>query len=380
MLASFQEMLCHSEARWLSEAESISDRVHVVPGVTKEAYIDFYLFQQRRAPHYTVLLVYLFEITTNFSITMPSKQSYLVTLATGRQGTSTAAELRKHDNIVHVFVRDKTSERAKHLESLGCIVFEGSADDIHTIEPAMRGVTGIFLNFFPDFQDLTSQARQAQNYLTVAAASKTVTSVVVSTALHADKHTQWLADDPNYPMKAYYGAKVAIEEVVRASDIKYKTILRPGWLMHNYLEPLWRTHYPRYQSEHVLDVAYPPGSKTAHFDAADMGKLAAAAFLDPERFDNEVIECGNEQLTIEDVAREIGGAIGVKMKSKYLTLEEVDEFARQAPGLRVRLWGTKEGAFTNDPKPLEKYGVQLTTLKKFVQREKELKDIILRQN
>ena len=312
---------------------------------------------------------------------MALRESYLVTLATGRQGTSTAEELRRHDKTVHVFVRDKTSGRAKYLESLGCIVFQGSADDIPSIEPAMQGVTGIFLNFWPDFKDPASNMRQAENYLGVAAASNTVTTVVVSTALHADKHAKWLADDPKYPMKRYYSAKVAIEDAVRASDIKYKTILRPGWLMHNYLEPLWRTHFPRYQSNHLLDVAYPPGSKTAHFDAADMGKLAAAAFLHPERYDGEVIECGNEQLTVEDVAREIGNGIGVEMRTKYLTLEEVRELARRSPGIIVRLWGTKEGAFINDPKPLDKYGIQLTTLKEFVQREaKGLENILLKQD
>jgi uncharacterized protein YbjT (DUF2867 family) len=306
--------------------------------------------------------------------------SYLVTLATGRQGTSTAAELRKQEKIVHVFVRDKASERAKHLESLGCVVFEGSPDDINSIEPAMEGITGIFLNFWPNFQDPTSEGRQAKNYLRVATASKTVTSVVVSTALNIGNHAQWLAEDPNYPMKPYYASKAAVEEMVRASNIKYKTFLRPGWLMHNYLEPLWRTHYPRYQNEHTLDVAYPPASKTAHFDAADVGKFAAAAFLDPERFHNEVIELGNEQLTIEDVAREIGDGIGVEMKTKYLAPEEVNDFARQAPGIRVRLWGTTEEAFTNDPKAIEKYGIELKSLREFVRREKTaLKSILLMQ-
>lgn len=259
---------------------------------------------------------------------MASKVSYLVTLATGRQGASTAAELIKHDKIVHAFVRDKTSSRSKALEDLGCVLFEGDLEDKSTIEPAIKGVTGIFLNLRPAQQDPEAEIRQTRNVLELAATEKTVTSIVVSTSIHIGKFDKYISRDPDYPLAGFHRSKKAVEEAVRASDIRFKTYLRPAWLMHNYVEPMWRYHFKNYQTEHTLDVLYPPGTTVAYFDAADVGKFAAAAFLNPERFDGHEIELGNEQLTIEEVARSIEKSTGVKMKTKHLNGEEDLELAK----------------------------------------------------
>ena len=106
---------------------------------------------------------------------MASETSYLVTLPTGRQGASTAAELLKHGKIVHALVSDKTSDRAKSLENIGCILLEGTLDETPTIEPAMKGVTGVFLNLRPLPQDAEAEVPQTRNLLDVAASAKTVT-------------------------------------------------------------------------------------------------------------------------------------------------------------------------------------------------------------
>lgn len=301
---------------------------------------------------------------------MASKPSYLVTLPTGRQGASTAAELLKHGRVVHALVSDKTSSRAKALEDLGCILFEGNLDDKSTIEPALQGVTGIFLNLRPAQQDPEAEIRQTRNVLDVAASSKTVTSIVVSTAIKAGKHEEYLSHDPNYAMAGFYQSKKGVEDAVRDSDIRFKTFLRPGWLMQNYLEPLWRYQYPSsYQSEHVIEVTYPPGTTAAHFDAADVGKFAAAAFLDPEKFDGHVIELGNEQLTVEVVARTIENATGVKMKTKYLIGDEDLERAKSFYTYGMWQWGLKENHFITNPKDMDQYQIRLTTFDEFARRE-----------
>jgi uncharacterized protein YbjT (DUF2867 family) len=297
--------------------------------------------------------------------------SYLITLATGRQGASTAAELLKHNKVVHVLVRDKTSSRAKALQDIGCILFEGDLEDKSTIGSALKGVTGIFLNLRPAQQDPDAEIRQAKNLLESAAPEKSVTSIVVSTAIKVGKHEEYLASDPNYAMAAYYKSKKAVEGAVRSSSIKFKTFLRPAWLMHNYLEPMWRYHFPAYQSEHLLEVSYPPGTTTAHFDAADVGKFAAAAFLDPERFNGHEIELGNEQLTIEDVAKSIEGATGVNLNTKYLVAEGDLERAKSIFTYGMWQWALTEDHFVTDPRSLDQYGIRLATFDEFCQREIE---------
>jgi len=112
----------------------------------------------------------------------------------------------------------------------------------------------------------------------------------------------------------------------------------------------------------TLDVAYPPGTKAAHFDAYDVGRYAAAALLDPKRFGRHEIELGNQQLTIEQVAKALG--------ENYMTAEEVALWARKAPALAIRLWREKEGAYMNDLRDLAQYGIPLAELADFAEREK----------
>jgi uncharacterized protein YbjT (DUF2867 family) len=103
-----------------------------------------------------------------------ANEAYLVTLATGRQGTATATELRKKGMAVHALVRNKTTAPAKALQDLGCILFEGNLDDITVVEAAMTGVSGLFVDIFPDSEDPTTELRHAGILLSAAVAAETV--------------------------------------------------------------------------------------------------------------------------------------------------------------------------------------------------------------
>lgn len=197
---------------------------------------------------------------------------------------------------------------------------------------------------------------------------------MVSTAIKTGKHQEYLSHDPNYAMAAYYQSKKNVEDAVRASDIRFKTFLRPGWLMHNYLSPHSGFHFPStYQSEHIIEVPYPPGTTAAHFDAADVGKFAAAAFLSPSEYDGHAIELGNEQLTVEEAAMAIGKAAGVQMKTRYLIGDEDEDLERVKSIYTYGMWQwvLKEGNFITDPRDLAKYPIRLTTFEAFVEREKQ---------
>lgn len=169
-------------------------------------------------------------------------------------------------------------------------------------------------------------------------------------------------------MSYYYSRKFEIENAVRRSGLKFYTILRPSFLMHNYLEPLCMAHFPHY-GMHTLDVAYPLGTKTTHFDPHDVGRFAAAAPLDPGRFDRQEVELGNEQLTIEQVAEKLDHATDSGFDVNYLDAEQVAEMTEKAPALAIRLWGLKENAYTNDPSALDQYGIPLTNLAEFAKKE-----------
>jgi uncharacterized protein YbjT (DUF2867 family) len=88
----------------------------------------------------------------------------------------------------------------------------------------------------------------------------------------------------------HYARNFEIENAVRQISLTYYTILRPSFLMHNYLQSLCMAHFPNYG----VYIEYLKGRKTAHFDPYDIGKFAAAALLDPKRFSGHEIELGNE--------------------------------------------------------------------------------------
>ncbi|KAJ7047612.1 putative NmrA-like family domain-containing protein [Mycena alexandri] len=216
---------------------------------------------------------------------------FLITGATGRQGGSAARLLLEKGATVHVLVRDLTSAPSLALQSLGATLFKGDFDDIPAITAAMQGVDGVFLNPAPG-----AETRVAEIFVAAARAAGTVTSFVLSTAFKAELYDDWSEIKTEWPFLAsYYTNKTGAEKAIRASGFTY-TILRPGWLMHNYIGAATAYQFPEYPTDRVLAVSYPREYRVGHLDGADVGKFAAAALLDPLRFAGKELELINESI------------------------------------------------------------------------------------
>ncbi|KAF7344431.1 NmrA domain-containing protein [Mycena sanguinolenta] len=294
--------------------------------------------------------------------------SFLITSATGRQGTSTVRLLLSQGAQVHALVRDPAAPAAIALKSMGATLFKGGFNDVPAIAAAMQGVSGVFLNTFPDFTDPNGEARAAETFVAAARAAGTVKSFVVSTVHKANLRADWSEMKADLPFLAqYYGSKAGVERVVRASGFTY-TILRPGWLMHNYIAPGPAYHFPEYMSERVLTLSSPRDWQMEHLDADDVGQFAAAALLDPARFSGKELELVNEHLTFEEVAAHLSEAVGAEVKVKYRTAEETAAIRKVLPTVERQIWApTMKPADTSE---LAEYGFRLTTLKEFLEREK----------
>ncbi|KAJ7822262.1 NAD dependent epimerase/dehydratase [Mycena olivaceomarginata] len=274
--------------------------------------------------------------------------TYLITTATGRQGTSTARLLLAQGAQVHALVRDLTSPASLTLKSLGATLFKGGFDDVPAITAAIQGVTGVFLNTFPNFADPNGEARDAETL--------------------TDALEDWSTLKGEFPFLAqYYASKAGVERVVRTSGFTY-TILRPGWLNHNYIGAGVEYHFPEYAKERVLTVSSPRGWRMEHLDADDVGQFAAAALLDPGRFAGKELDLVNELLTFEEIAAHLGEALGAEVKVKYRTAEETAEARKALPTIERQLWGPTTAP--GDGSKLAEYGFRLTTLKEFLEREK----------
>ncbi|KIM99993.1 hypothetical protein OIDMADRAFT_42879 [Oidiodendron maius Zn] len=271
---------------------------------------------------------------------------FLITGATGVQGGATA--------------------------QAGAILFQGDFDDTTAIKAAITGASGIFLNPFPTM-DPELSVRQAQNFIDAAIASKTIKTIVLSTAFFtAARDTIWGSTDPHRGLQHYYNQKIAIEGAVKSSGLQNYTILRPCFLMQNYLLPQAAFLNPELSSEGVLAHIYDKGRKMPHLDAEDVGKFAAAALLNPGKFRGEEIELGNENLTVEEVAAMMKLATGKDVGIRKRSEEEAKRVWNQNPSLRFQGLANEVDLSMDGAALGKKYGIPLNSFEEFLTREREV--------
>ncbi|EHK97256.1 putative NmrA-like family domain-containing protein [Glarea lozoyensis 74030] len=229
----------------------------------------------------------------------------LVTGATGAQGSGVVKQLLAQNIAVHAFVRDPTSPASLALQTAGAILFKGDYDDVPSITAAIQGCTGVFLNTFPSFTDPDGEGHQAENFITAAHATGTVTTFIASTVMRPTEE-QLAAVGTQYPFVSYYyKQKKGVEDRVKNAGFKYHTILQPGFLMYNFIAPTTMYHFPDYPTTHIMKAHWGPDFEIELFDPADVGKFALAAFLDPGSFNGETLYLVNESLTTDQVAVKI---------------------------------------------------------------------------
>ena len=207
------------------------------------------------------------------------------------------------------------------------------------------------------------------NIVNEAKKAGTVETVVVTTAFKVGMHETWVKKDPEYPLAWFYRSKTAIEEAVKTGGFRYWTVLRPAWLMHNYVAPVSQWHFPELEAEQTLATGYQPSAVMPQFDAYDVGKFAAAAFLEPARFDKRVIELGNEHPTIDKVAKLLTRVSGVEVKTRRRGADEFKAMAAKVPSQPFHLLAN-DSAMNIDAEALKKYGIPLITLEQYLERHK----------
>jgi uncharacterized protein YbjT (DUF2867 family) len=230
----------------------------------------------------------------------------------------------------------------------------------------MVGVSGLFLNLYPT-PNPDTQVQQAEQFVE-AAKQAGVQSVVVSTAFWTGDEARWNALPSSF-LSIYYTPKAAVERTVRAANFASYTILRPSVLMHNYLLPDARYHFPELATEGVLAHAQAAGVQMPHFDAADVGRFAAAALLQPDRFRGHEIELGCENLTPAEAGAILSRVSGQSIQVRQRTEEEAQAMMAQLPAIEFQLWAGQTDVTIDGAGLEERYGIGLTGLEAFLQRE-----------
>lgn len=95
----------------------------------------------------------------------------------------------------------------------------------------------------------------------------------------------------------YWESKADVEALVRDSGFACYTILKPAFLMENFIPPKAEYMFPDLIDDQLI-TALRPETRMVLVSAEDVGKAAAAAAAAPERYNRAEIELAGDWLTM----------------------------------------------------------------------------------
>ncbi|MFD3520195.1 NmrA/HSCARG family protein [Streptomyces sp. NPDC058653] len=244
----------------------------------------------------------------------------LVTGATGKQGGATARALLTAGVPVRALVRDPASDRAKTVEALGAELVTGDLYDRESLARAAEGARAVFSVQLPDVNGRAFEGEvvQAVNLIEAARAAG-VPQFVHTSVSGAGQHIDWVKGAWAW-MEPYYTAKAGIQDRVREAGFTHWTLLKPGYFMEN-LYPSAGIVFPR-GIEGGLVTLLKPGTRLSLIAVRDIGAAAAAAFLEPARFDRVELELAGDHLAMTDIAEILSRELGTELTAPDMTKDE----------------------------------------------------------
>lgn len=295
--------------------------------------------------------------------------TYLITQANGHQARWTIEYLLAAGAKVHALVRDPKKVHPD-LQRPGITIFGQENNSPEALFKAAQGCKGLYLNTWPANPDVNSEGEQATAALE-AAKKAGVESAVASTSFYTGDRSKWDTPSAQPLVGRYYTSKMNVETAIRNAGLKYYTILRPAFIHHDYLLDHAGLNFPDFPKTGTLAHAYKEGARMLHIDEKDIGNYAAAALLDPVKFNGAEIELGNEYLTVEECRDIIAKVTGKEVKLHRWNEEEVAERRSWLFVLGFELWANIVKMESSSKLNVEKWGIPFTSFEEYCVREKK---------
>ena len=296
----------------------------------------------------------------------PSPEPLILVIgATGAQGGATAHRLLVHKHRVRILCRNPSAQSAQALVNAGAEVLPGNLDDIATVNTAMRGVSGVFSVQVPDVTGTDSERRHGLALVQAAinaGVKQFVHTSVTANGTHAD-FPRW---GSGYWNEKYWTDKWAVEEAVITAGFPSWTVLRPAFIMENFIEPKVKHLFPDMRKGE-LATALQPGTRMQLISADDVGAFAHAAFDDPASFNRKTIELAAEALTMEQIASTLTAVLGKKVDAIPLSLEDALKRGLSPGWVRTQEFRNKVGYRVNLD-DLKRYSIALESFGQWVRK------------
>lgn len=270
-----------------------------------------------------------------------SSSPILVTGATGAQGGATARALLARGRLVRALVRRPDAPAALALREAGAQLVRGDLDDAASLAQAMQGVAGVFSVQLPDVKGDDSERRHGCA-LVEAARAAGVPQFVHTSVSGTAQRTAFPRWHTGYWSHKYWNDKWDIEEAVRRAGFAAWTVLRPAFMMENFVPPKSANMFPHLK-DGELATALHAATRLQLIAADDIGSFAAAAFLAPRDFAGQHIDLAGDALTMDEVAAILSTTSGRCVLAKALTPEAALARGLHAGWVRSQEWSNEIG-------------------------------------
>jgi uncharacterized protein YbjT (DUF2867 family) len=237
---------------------------------------------------------------------MSDRKRVLITGATGKQGGATVRHLLRRGGFeLRALTRNPASAAAQALGSQGVEVVQGDQDDSASLARALAGVWGVFAVQNTWEAGVVKEEEQGKRLVSLAR-EVGVRHFVYTSVGSADRGT-------GIP---HFENKWRIEGALRAAQFSSYAILRPVFFMENLLTP-W------FLNEDRLVTAMLPETRLQMIGADDIGKFAASALAEPEKWNRCEVEIAGDALTMPQAAQLVSGIIGRPVRFEQIPIEAV---------------------------------------------------------
>nr|BFE55593.1 NmrA/HSCARG family protein [Dactylosporangium thailandense] len=298
----------------------------------------------------------------------------LVIGATGKQGGAAARSLLRDGIGVRALVRDPDSEPAKALARLGADLVVGDLYDAASLAEPCTGVRAVFSVLRPDMTDPQADAERthARNLVGAAVAAGVphfVQTSVSGVGRHLEApgweegrwHRSYHEAVP--PISDYWISKDDVNELVRQAGFRAWTILLPSMFMEMFIRP---SVYFEDRIGDRLVAPVNPDTTCALIAVEDIGRAAAAAIADPDRFNGVELDLAGDVLTLEEIAEVLSRAWGTRILPPELPMTAQEALAKgQVPPIVQSFEWIRDVGYPAKPEHLRSLGVEPSTFEEW---------------
>ncbi len=281
---------------------------------------------------------------------MANERLVLVTGATGRQGGATLRHLAGRGGVrLRAMTRKPESDAAKAVAALGAEVVQGDLDDAASLERALAGCWGAFAVQNTWEAGVAREEEQGKRFAEVAR-RQGVQHYVYTSVGSAHLRT----GIPHFDNKA------RVEQTVRELKFPSHVILRPVFFMENLVTP-------SFLQGDKLVTAMRPTTKLQMIAADDIGRFAAQAFLEPERWGGTETDLAGDAVTMPEAAAAVSGIVGRTVTFEPIPIDAVRKISEDFAAMLE--WFERVGYSVDIPSLETRWGIRPTTLREWARQQ-----------